>query len=114
MMAKADKADIKVLWCKVDATTSASVDVDSAAFNSIRGELGQWEFLKGIFTMYNLIATPDKENPFQINIEPYPDVFIKDTKSGTTTDLGLSARSITHDWTEKIDVTEIKLKPNRS
>ena len=111
MMAKADTSDIKVLYCKVDATTSASVDVDSAAFNSIRGELEQWYFLKGIFTMYNLIATPDKENPFQINIEPYPEVFIKDTKSGTTTDLGLSARSITHDWTEKIDVSQIKLEP---
>ena len=80
--------------------------VNGTLLNTLRGELKQWEFLKGIMTMFNLIAIPDKSNPNNILIEPYADVFINNT-NGTT----LAARSIAHDWTEKIDVSEIKLTP---
>jgi len=73
---------------------------------TLRGDLGQWEFLKGIMTMFNLVSIPDKSDPNNILIEPYSDVFIKTTK-GTS----LSDRSISHDWTEKIDVSEMQLKP---
>jgi hypothetical protein len=72
----------------------------------LRGELGQWEFIKGILTMFNLITMPDEDNPNNILIEPYSDVFINNT-SGTT----LASRSIQHDWTDKIDVSEMKLTP---
>ena len=73
---------------------------------TLRGEVGQWEFLKGLMTMFNLITIPDENNPNNIIIEPYADVFIDNTK-GTD----LLSRSIQHDWTEKIDVSEMKLEP---
>ena len=87
-------------------TPSASVvflvsntSVTSAALNTLRGELGQWEFLKGIMTMFNLVSVPDKSNPNNILIEPYQDIFLK---NDDTTEL---------DWTDKIDVSEMKLLP---
>ena len=56
--------------------------------------------------MFNLISIPNKENPNNILIEPYADVFINDT-NGTS----LAARSVQHDWTDKIDISQIKLSP---
>ena len=73
---------------------------------TLRGELGQWDFLKGLLTMFNLVTLPDENNPNNIIIEPYGDVFIS-TSTGTT----LADRGIQHDWTNKIDVSEMKLEP---
>ena len=56
--------------------------------------------------MFNLVTLPDEDNPNNIIIEPYGDVFIS-TVSGTT----LADRGIQHDWTNKIDVSEMKLEP---
>ena len=67
--------------------------------NTARGDLSQWEVLKGIMTMFNLISLPDKDNPNNITFEPYNDIFI------TASDI------VTHDWTDKIDVSEVKLTP---
>ena len=83
----------------------------STLLTEIRGELGQWDFLKGIMTMFNLVSTADKDNPNNILIEPYADVFFKNTNSGNTSNLTLAARSIEHDWTDKIDVSQMELKP---
>lgn len=91
---------------QINVSTSAANTTNESLLQTLRGEIGQWEFLKGIMTMFNLISIPDKENPNNIIIEPYNDVFINNT-NGTT----LAARSIKHDWTEKIDVSEIKLTP---
>ena len=65
---------------------------------TLRGETGQWEFLKGLITMFNLITTPDKDNPNNIIIEPYVDVFMNNTDTPLQ-------------WTDKIDVSEMKLTP---
>ena len=73
---------------------------------TLRGELGQWDFLKGLLTMFNLVTLPDDNNPNNIKIEPYGDVFIS-TGTGTT----LADRGIQHDWTDKIDISEMKLEP---
>ena len=73
---------------------------------NLRGEIGQWDFLKGLLTMFNLITLPDENNPNNIKIEPYGDVFIS-TGTGTT----LADRGIQHDWTDKIDISEMKLEP---
>ena len=78
---------------------------------TLRGELGQWEFLKGIMTMFNLVTLVDKDNPNVLKFEPYREVFNINTSSGDVSDLTLASRSIQHDWTDKIDVGEIKLKP---
>ena len=66
---------------------------------TLRGELGQWEFLKGIITMFNLVSLPDENNPNNIKIEPYSDVFINNSDS------------VELNWTDKIDVSEMKLTP---
>ena len=92
------------------AFNPGSVTIDqitnSVLLNTLRGDLGQWEYLKGIINMFNLVMLQDKNNPNNIVIEPYKDIFISNT-AGTT----LAARSILHDWTDKIDITEIKLSP---
>ena len=85
---------------------SISAVTSQTFLQTLRGELGQWDFLKGIMTMFNIISMPDKDNPLNITFEPYADVFISDT-AGTT----LAARSIEHDWTDKVDVSEMKLLP---
>ena len=73
---------------------------------TLRGELGQWDFLKGIMTMFNIVTLPDKNNPNNIKFETYSNTFISNT-AGTS----LASRSVEHDWTEKVDVAEIKLTP---
>lgn len=85
---------------------SAIAITSNSFLQTLRGETGQWEFLKGLMTMFNLITIPDENNPNNIIIEPYADVFIDNTK-GTD----LSSRSIQHDWTEKVDVSQMKLEP---
>tara|TARA_R110000751_G_scaffold65819_8_gene134552 strand:+ start:959 stop:3652 length:2694 start_codon:yes stop_codon:yes gene_type:complete len=77
----------------------STTTVSSATLNALRGELGQWEFLKGIITMFNLVSMPDASNQNNILIEPYSDVFLNNSESKQL------------NWTDKIDVTEIKLNP---
>ena len=85
--------------------------VSSALLNALRGDVGQWDFLKGILTMFNLVTMIDDTNKNNILIEPYSDIFIKNTNSGNASVLTLAARSIEHDWTDKVDVSEMELKP---
>jgi len=100
-------------------STSVAIGVgilsaDPITLLTLRGELGQWDFLKGIMTMFNLVTMVDESDPNNILIEPYADVFIKNTNSLTPTtpsDNSLAARSIEHDWTDKVDVSEMELKP---
>ena len=73
----------------------------------IRGEVGQWDFIKGLMTMFNLVTLVDEDNPDNIIIEPYSDVFIPTATAGAT----LANRGIEYDWTDKIDVSEMKLTP---
>jgi hypothetical protein len=87
--------------------TSANETTDATLLGTLRGELGQWEFLKGIMTMFNLISSPDKSNPNNIIIEPYKDIFLP---SITGTPNFFDNNSTQLDWTNKIDTTEIKLE----
>ena len=94
-------------------TTSANNTTNDTLLGTLRGELGQWDFLKGILTMFNLITLVDETNPNNILIEPYADVFINNTRSNNTSDLSLSSRfdGKAHDWTDKVDVSQMELKP---
>tara|TARA_R110001592_G_scaffold118035_3_gene320349 strand:- start:93 stop:3029 length:2937 start_codon:yes stop_codon:yes gene_type:complete len=85
--------------------------VNGTLLGSQRGELGQWDFLKGIFTMFNLLTLPDPEDSQNIIIETYNEVFPVGSNSGSTSDLSLKSRGIAHDWTKKVDISQIKLKP---
>ena len=95
----------------IDVTIGLTTSINSTLLNTKRGDLNQWDYVKGIFTMFNLISLSDPDNPANLIIEPYADVFIKNTKSGLVSDLSLASRGIMYDWTNKIDVTEIKLTP---
>ena len=109
VVSESDDKEIKAYRKYIEqiyVTTSAANTTNESLLQTLRGELGQWEFLKGIMTMFNLISIPNKENPNNILIEPYADVFINDT-NGTS----LAARSVQHDWTDKIDISQIKLSP---
>ena len=68
----------------------------SSLLHSIRGEVNQYEFFKGIMTMFNLVVIKEDEI---LRIEPYSDIFIN------------NSNSTQHNWTEKVDVSEINLKP---
>ena len=87
--------------------TNSVILTNNLLLQSLRGELGQWDFLKGLITMFNLVTLPDEDNPNNILIEPYSDVFIPTATGGQT----LANRGIEHDWTDKIDVSEMKLTP---
>ena len=64
--------------------------------------------------MFNLITLKDETNLTNILIEPYSDIFVNNTNSTTSTtpnNNSLAARSIQHDWTDKVDVSQMELKP---
>ena len=87
------------------STSSVIFNVNTVAITSnillqtLRSELGQWQFLKGIMTMFNLVSVPDKNNPNNIIIEPYKNIFLENSDSTKL------------DWTDKKDIEEIKLTP---
>jgi len=54
--------------------------------------------------MFNLLILQDKSDPRNLIIEPYKSVFIDDSLSQYIT-------IEEHDWTDKVDISEIKLKP---
>jgi hypothetical protein len=83
--------DTELTWF---LTVSNFIDM----LNSLRGETGQWDFLKGLMTMFNLVTLPDEDNPSNIKIEPYSDVFLNNDSDPL-------------DWTEKVDVSQMKLMP---
>ena len=90
----------------ITVTTGKAQVTSAILVETLRGKLGQWDFLKGIMTMFNLVSMVDENDPNNILIEPYSDVFINNT-AGTN----LADRSIQHDWTDKIDASEMELKP---
>jgi len=95
---------VKFTNCVNNISVSQTNLVTNGILTALRGDLGQWEFLKGLFTMFNLLVIQDKDNPANLIIEPYTAVFLDDTQS----------QYIEHktlDWTSKVDVSEIKLKP---
>ena len=90
----------------VNITRNITAVTESTLLNNLRGDLGQWEFIKGFINMFNLIIRQDETNPTNLLIEPYDTVF-NDIDKG----LSLSDRNIVNDWTSKIDASEIKLTP---
>jgi len=82
----------------VTITTSVAQTTTDTLLGTLRGELGQWNFLKGIMTMFNIVSLPDEDNPSNIKIEPYSDVFLNNNSDAL-------------DWTDKIDVSTMKLVP---
>ena len=90
-------------------TTGISATTSNIFLQTLRGELGQWDFLKGIMTMFNLVSIPDKSNPNNILIEPYGDIFMSNNDVANPNFYDSNSKQL--DWTDKIDISEIKLKP---
>jgi len=80
-------------------TTGMLIVTTETLMETLRGELVQWEFLKGLINMFNLVSLPNPDNPSEISFEPYYDTFIDNDDSKEL------------NWTDKVDVTEIKLTP---
>jgi len=91
--------EMESLNSTLDCSISYTGTVDDAKLKVLRGETEQWSFLKGLINMFNLITVPNKENPNNITIEPYNDIFIDNTDI------------VEHDWTDRVDVSQIKLTP---
>lgn len=62
-----------------------------------RTKIKQFDFIKAISQMFNLVMIPNDTNDKFLKIEPAQQYF----ETGTT-----------HDWTKKIDVSEINIVPN--
>ena len=69
-----------------------------------RGETKLFDILNDLRKMFNLVFLEDKENPFNIIIEPYDKIFI-DNADTTTID------AKEHNWTDKLDDSEHVLRP---
>ena len=89
--------------------TSANNTTSDTLLQTLRGEIKQWEFLKGIFKMFNLVSMPDKSNPTNIIIEPYKDIFL--SSNDATKPNFFDDNSTELNWTEKVDIQEMKLTP---
>jgi hypothetical protein len=84
---------------ELTVSTGFAITTTDTLLQTLRGETGQWDFLKGLMTMFNLVTIPDETNPNNIKFEPYTDIFINNPDS------------IQLNWTDKIDVSEMKLEP---
>tara|TARA_R110000824_G_scaffold108273_2_gene255086 strand:- start:101 stop:2809 length:2709 start_codon:yes stop_codon:yes gene_type:complete len=101
---------------KVSLTTTSYLNITynnnssqvDTLLNSARADVNQWEFLKGIMTMFNLVTLPDSSNINNIIIETYENIFIKTSNNNS---VSLADRGITHNWTEKVDYTTMKIAP---
>jgi hypothetical protein len=80
--------------------------ITSAHLLNLRGDLNQWDFFKGILTMFNLVTLQDEKNSANIIIKTYNDAFMTSTQGDTLED-----RGIKFDWTDKVDLKDIKLTP---
>ena len=78
--------------------------INSDTILSKRGKIKQWEFLKDLFTMFNLVVLKSKDNDTVLKIEPYDDIFIDNNATTNIT-------PVTYDWTSKVDLSETKLTP---
>ena len=88
---------------------NASIITSNTLLQTLRGETGQWEFLKGLLTMFNLVTLPDEDNPSNIKIEPYGNIFISSGDPANPNFFDETSSEL--DWTEKVDVSEMKLMP---
>jgi len=79
-------------------------EITSDVILTKRANVKQWDFVKDLFTMFNLIVLKDKDNDTILKIEPYDDIFIDNLATTNITQK-------TYDWTDKVDLSEIKLVP---
>jgi len=109
---KVRQADCSNAFCSTASVVfnlNAEAITTNTLLQTLRGELGQWDFLKGIMTMFNLVTLPDENNPSNIKIEPYGDIFLSSNDAANPNFFDVNSTEL--NWTEKIDVSEMKLIP---
>lgn len=87
--------------CDLTSSIMSSV-IDTNVLLTKRSTIKQWEFIKDIFTMFNLVVLKSKDDDTVLKIEPYTDIFIN---SNATTNITQNL----YDWTDKVDLSEVKL-----
>ena len=85
--------------CIIHGTTGMLTMTSDTLLQTSRGELNQWEFLKGLINMFNLVTIPSSDNPSEIIFEPYYDMFLDNDDSKKL------------NWTDKVDIKDVKLTP---
>ena len=97
------------LQCSFEFNSSNQFASVSSLLNDARSDVGQWNFLKGVMTMFNLVSLPDPSNPNNILIEPYRDVFVSSNDSLNPNYFDNNSTEL--NWTPKVDASEMKLTP---
>ncbi|QDP64632.1 MAG: hypothetical protein GOVbin2006_43 [Prokaryotic dsDNA virus sp.] len=85
---------------RIEGTVTGTTIIGGTLMNTERGKLKQWDFFKGLITMFNLVTLQDPNDSRNLIIEPYDDIFGEGNKSIRE-----------YDWTDKVDSKEFKLKP---
>ena len=88
-------------WLKFVDITSESTQMKSI-LNESRGDINQWDFLKDLVNMFNLLISPSKDSDNHLIIEPYDSVF-GDTSYGDV--LNHPRYSLEGNYSEEYDVT---------
>ena len=91
-------------WNYMQVVCDIDPQLSTGSLLQKRGKIKQWDFVKDIFTMFNLVAMQDRQNPNNLIIEPYKDVFIDDSASSFITINIL-------DWTDKVDIDSMQITP---
>ena len=79
---------------------SAETTSMSAILNEARGDIGQWDFLKSLINMFNLIVSPDPDRSNHLIIEPYESIFGVEAYASATK----------KDWSDKVDADGFTIK----
>jgi len=94
-----DSVDNPGVAVRTNWTLTTQTTLKGELLTTKRGEIKQWDFIKGIMTMFNAVALQDPADSNNIIIETYNDIFINNPDSTVRY------------WTEKVDNSEIKLQP---
>jgi hypothetical protein len=97
---------VKFKYARVWVSTMINDIVDDTLLSGARGDTNQWDFVKGIMNMYNLLAIPNSENSNIIEFKTYNELYPADGQGQSLKD-----RNIQQNWTDKVDVSQIKLQP---
>jgi len=100
-----------IFGVKYVVTIGQTIATSNNLLQSMRGEIKQWDLLKGFTSMFDLVILKDKNNPSNLIIEPYKSVFLDTTPLSHSDHLSQYIEHKTLDWTSKVDISEIKLKP---
>ena len=94
--AKTSVNQLRLAYSNVIFHVQAGVELDPTTVGN-RTKIKQFDFIKAITQMFNLVMVPHDSNPKYLKIEPAKDYY----ESGETLD-----------WTKKIDVSEIQIVPH--